>query len=82
MTPTNWFKNYICGIRQWCFLIIAWYCIHTNASCPSGTFRSDFLSGGCALCPKELKYCENEEYEDSARCFKACRKLCKLNGVI
>ena len=74
MTHTNWFKD-VFDIRQWYLLIVFWNCIKTNASCPSGTFKSDFLSGGCALCPQKLKYCENEELEDSVRCFKACRKL-------
>ena len=72
MTQPNWFKK-IYGIRQWYFLIALWNCIRTTAACPSGTFKSDFLSGGCALCPQKLKYCENEQLEDSARCFKACR---------
>ena len=38
-----------------------------------------FLSGGCAVCPNRLKYCENEEYEDQVPCFNACSKLRKLS---
>ena len=79
MTLTNSFREYINrGLGLWYILIVLWYCIQPYASCPSGTFESDFLSGGCAVCPKKSKSCENEEYGDSVRCFKACSKLCKL----
>ena len=46
---------------------------HGN-KCGKGQYKSDFLSGGCAQCPKILNQCQDQEIEDARRCFIACRK--------
>jgi hypothetical protein len=46
----------------------------SSNKCGKGQYKSDFLSGGCAQCPRILQECESQEIDDARRCFIACGK--------
>ncbi|CAB4017832.1 Hypothetical predicted protein [Paramuricea clavata] len=59
-----------------CLMYISAALANKNSNkCGKGQYKSDFLSGGCAQCPRILRKCESQEIDDARRCFIACGRI-------
>ena len=64
-----WYSLYLCLVY-----IKTGVGYESSKKCDKGQYKSDYLSGGCAQCPRRLKQCEDQEIDDARRCFIACSK--------